>query len=72
MRCSRCPWHLVSRAAWKALPPFDQGWFLYMQGSWPTSEIAKEKNTYAKGSSAWTKFREGEHRAMLNAQDGEE
>jgi hypothetical protein len=43
-----------------------------MQGSWPTSEIAKEKNPYPKGSVEWTAFCDGEQRAMLATTDGEE
>ena len=72
LRCKHCGWHLVTRAAWRELPPFDQGWLLYMQGSWPTSEIAKAQNPYAKGTAAWSDFQRGAQRAMLNTQDGEE
>jgi hypothetical protein len=54
------------------MPPFDQGYLVYMQGSWPTSELAKCKNPYAEGSASWEAFRNGEQRAVLSAQDGEE
>lgn len=72
LRCKHCGWHLVTLAAWKQLPPFRQGHTLYMQGSWPTSELESEKNPYAEGTPQWKAFREGERRAMLSAQDGEE
>jgi hypothetical protein len=72
LACGRCGWHLVTLDAWKKLPPFRQGYALYMQGSWPTSEIAKETNPYAEGTSDWTAFSEGEQRAAMAAQDGEE
>ena len=72
LRCKRCGWHLVTLAAWKKLPPFRQGYALYTQGSWPTSEIARETNPYTEGTSEWTAFQQGEQRAVLDAQDGEE
>jgi hypothetical protein len=43
-----------------------------MQSSWPTSELGREKNPHAENTPAWRAFREGEHRAALSAQDGEE
>jgi hypothetical protein len=72
LRCKHCGWHLVTLAEWQRLPPFQQGHTLYAQGSWPTSEIADAKNPYEKGTPPWTKFREGEARATMDAQDGEE
>ena len=72
MRCKHCGWHLVTLEAWRKLPPFGQGYSMYMQGSWQTSEIADETNPYAEGTSEWTAFRNGEQRAMLDTQDGEE
>ena len=72
LRCTRCPWKLVSRAEWKELPPFDQGYLLYMQGSWPTSELKRVRNPYTDGSAEWIEFRRGEQRAVQDAQDGEE
>lgn len=72
LRCKHCSWYLVSLTAWKRLPPFDQGHTLYMQGSWTTSELAGQVNPYAEGTSEWTAFCQGEQRAMLSAQDGEE
>jgi hypothetical protein len=72
LRCKHCSWHLVTLAAWKKLPPFRQGYELYMQGSWPTSELSRVKNPYAEGTPECTEFRCGEQRATLNAQDGEE
>lgn len=71
-RCKHCGWHLVTLKEWRALPPFQQGYALYAQGSWPLSEIGDEKNPHAKGSAAWTAFRQGEQRAVLDAQDSEE
>jgi hypothetical protein len=72
LRCKRCQWYLISLAEWKTLPPFDQGYVLYMQGSWPTSELAEQKNPYEEGTAKWKKFCEGEERAILSAQDSEE
>lgn len=72
LRCVRCTWRLVSSAAWRKLPPREQGYLHYMQASWPTSELAAEQNPYAIDSAAWRAFREGEQRAVQDAQDGEE
>lgn len=72
LRCKICDWHLSTRADWRKLPPFRQGYTLYMEGSWPTSELAGEKNPYAEGTPAWTDFCHGERRAILVAQDSEE
>jgi len=72
LRCKSCSWHLVSREAWRKLPPFRQGYIFYMQASWLTSELKGEKNPYPEASPKWAAFREGEQRAMLNTQDGEE
>jgi hypothetical protein len=71
-RCAHCGWHLVTLKEWRALSPFQQGYTLYAQGSWPLSEIGGKKNPHAKGSVAWTAFRQGEQRAVLDAQDSEE
>lgn len=72
LKCKHCGWHLVTLAAWKKLSPFGQGYALYMQSNWPTSEIAKQTNPYAEGSDEWNEFRRGEQRGALDAQDGEE
>lgn len=72
LRCIRCGWRLVTRAEWQDLAPYYQGYASYAQGSWPTSELSHASNPYEEGSAAWKKFRQGEHRAMLDAQDGEE
>lgn len=72
LKCKHCGWHLVSRKEWQKLAPFRQGYIFYMQSSWQTSELKGEKNPYAEGSPQWTEFREGEQRAMLSTQDGEE
>ena len=72
LRCARCPWHLITLETWLALSPFEQGGMLYSQGAWPTSPLAAARNPYEEGTPAWTEFRDGEQRAMLNAQDGEE
>jgi hypothetical protein len=72
LRCKHCGWHLVSLDAWRDLPPFRQGYAFYMQSSWPTSELANVKNPHEEGTVAWTAFRDGEQRAAIDAQDGEE
>ena len=43
-RCARCDWHLISLKAWRALPPFGQGYALYAQGAWPTSPSRARKS----------------------------
>lgn len=72
LRCAGCGWHLITLEAWKKLAPFGQGYALYMQASWPTSEIAGQSNPYEKGSDDWEAFRQGEARAVQDTQDGEE
>jgi predicted RNA-binding Zn-ribbon protein involved in translation (DUF1610 family) len=72
LRCTSCKWHLITLETWQSLSPFDQGFALYMQSSWPTSPIARQKNPYPKGTAKWTAFCEGEQRATRAAQDGEE
>jgi hypothetical protein len=74
LRCERkgCGWRLITLEEWHKLPPFRQGYALYMQGSWSTSELKGMRNPYAEGTSKWTAFRQGEQRAVLDAQDGEE
>lgn len=72
LSCKSCNWHLVTRAEWEALSPFQQGFTLYMQSAWPTSELRGEKNPYAANTPAWSAFQEGGHRAMLCTTDGEE
>jgi hypothetical protein len=69
--CGRCS-ALVTLAAWKKLPPFRQGYALYAQGSWLTSEIAGQTNPHTEGTTEWAAFQEGQRRATLDAQDGEE
>jgi hypothetical protein len=72
LRCTRCSWRLIALEEWKTLSPFSQGYALYMQGSWSTSELKDEKNPYAKDSPKWIRFRQGEQQAMLDAQDGDD
>lgn len=72
LRCLQCDWRLISREEWQKLPPFEQGFLLYMQSSWPTSPLKNQKNPHAKGTRAWTEFCDGETRAARAAQDGEE
>lgn len=72
LRCTRCSWYLISRDEWLKLSPFRQGVALYMQACWPTSKLAGAQNPYEESSAEWTAFRDGEQRAMLDVQDGEE
>lgn len=71
-RCKNCDWRLITRAEWQTLSPFHRGYTLYMQSAWPTSELNGEKNPYGEGTAEWAAFRQGEQRAALDAQDGEE
>lgn len=72
LHCPSCGWHLISREEWQKLSPHEQGYILYMQGSWPTSELAGEQNPYEAGSAEWIAFHAGAQHATLTAQDGEE
>ena len=72
LRCKHCGWHLVTLDAWRKMPPFRQGYMLYTQSAWPTSELARAKNPYEEGTPAWSEFCQGEQRATLNTQDNEE
>lgn len=72
LRCPTCPWRLISREEWLQLSPLQQGYALYMQAAWPTSELAGATNPYPEGSKKWKAFQQGELRAALAAQDGEE
>jgi len=58
--CKRCGWNLITLATWRKLTPFRQGYLLYMQGAWPTSEIMDQQNPYAEGSDEWGAFRQGD------------
>lgn len=72
LRCTRCAWRLIGRDAWRALDPFRQGYVLYMQAAWPTSELGGEQNSHPTGPPAWEAFRRGEANAARDVQDGEE
>jgi hypothetical protein len=72
LHCTRCDWRLITLAEWNKLPPFGQGYALYMQANWPTSPLAKAKNPYAEGTRKYKAFEQGEQRAYHSAQDGEE
>ena len=72
LRCTRCDWRLILRDEWRKLSPYRQGYVLYMQAEWPTSELRGEQNPHSRGTSAWEEFGRGEWNAMLDAQDGEE
>lgn len=69
--CKRCGWHLVTLEAWRKLTPFRQGYLLYMQGAWPTSEIMDQQNPYPEGSDEWGAFRQGQQHAMSDVQDSQ-
>jgi hypothetical protein len=72
LRCKHCGWHLMTLDAWEKLSPHAQGYALYLQGNWPTSELFNAKNPHKEGSSAWEEFQQGEQRAAMDTQDGEE
>jgi hypothetical protein len=72
LRCKRCGWYLITRAEWEKLTPLQQGFTLYMQSDWPTSELYGLKNPYALGTTKWEAFCQGEQRAARSAQDDEE
>lgn len=72
LHCARCDWRLISRDEWRKLSPYRQGYVLYMQAEWPTSELTGEQNPHARSTPAWEEFCRGEYCAMLDAQDGEE
>ena len=64
--------HLISLAEWQGLTPYEQGFVLYMQASWPGSELEGLQNPHAPGSRAHAEFKRGEQRSVLVAQDSEE
>jgi len=66
------PRTLITKAEWDALPPFSQGYVLYMQEEWPHSELKGLTNPYEPSSMESKKFDEGNFKAMLDAQDEEE
>jgi len=70
--CKSCGWHLITLEEWRKLPPFRQGYLLYMQGAWPMSEIMGQQNPYTEGSDEWGAFRQGEQHAVSDVQDSEE
>lgn len=72
LRCKNCDWRLITLAEWRTLSPFYKGYALYMQGAWPTSELAGQKNPYPSGTPDHQEFCHGERRRMLDVQDGEE
>ena len=72
LKCKHCGWHLISLEAWRKLSPYDKGYLLYMQSSWPTSELVSAKNPYPSGTPDYQDFCRGEQCAVQSAQDGEE
>lgn len=54
------------------MPPQQQGYTLYVESSWPGSELAGITNPYKVGTKAHGEFRHGEYLATLMAQDSEE
>ena len=70
--CRNCGWKLFTLAQWKKAGPYAQGFAVYMQAAWPTSELKGQTNPYAEGTAKWAAYREGEQSAMLSAEDGEE
>lgn len=69
MTRQRC---LYTLDEWQKLTPYQQGYALYMESSWPGSPLAEQVNPYAEGTLEHAQFQKGEHRATLNAQDSEE
>jgi hypothetical protein len=57
---------------WNNLPPATQGYVLYMQEALPGSELKGQVNPHPPFTIEWQKFRAGELRAVLDAQDSEE
>lgn len=63
---------LTTRDEWLKMPPQQQGYTLYVESSWPGSELAGITNPYKVGTKAHGEFRHGEYLATLMAQDSEE
>lgn len=63
---------LLTLTAWRKLHPREQGYVLYMQASWPGSELAGQSCPYREGSPEHEQWKRGERQAVLDAQDSEE
>lgn len=59
-------------AEWKALPPYRQGFILYMEADQDGSELKGQVNPYKDGTPEDKEFKTGEARATQLAQDSEE
>jgi hypothetical protein len=63
---------LVTLEKYKTLTPFEQGFVHYMEEALPGSELKGLQNPYEALSESFTKWNEGNFKAMINVQDGEE
>ena len=63
---------LVTLEQYKTLTPFGQGYAVYAQAELPGSELKGLGNPYDALSDDFTKWNQGNFKAMLDVQDGEE
>ena len=63
---------LTTFEEYEALPPFEQGFIVYMEEEQPGSELKGQENPYPAGSSEDRQWRSGQLHATLLAQDSEE
>lgn len=66
------PPKLLTLVEYNALTPFQQGYIHYMQAGWPKSELKGLSNPYVLDTPEYKKWNEGQTRACLDVQDGEE
>lgn len=63
---------LITLKQYKTLDPKSQGYVCYVQADWPGSELKKhQKNPYKQGTKEHELWKEGQMRAVLEAQDSE-
>ena len=63
---------LITRAEYDKMPPYRQGFVVYMYGEWPGSELKGLTNPYPEGSTKADLWDRGNFQAMMAAQDSEE
>jgi hypothetical protein len=63
---------LLTLAEYVRLTPYTQGFFQYMQGGWPESELKDQGNPYELGTAEHREWERGQFAGVLEAQDSEE
>lgn len=66
------PPKLTTLKTYETMPPMQQGYVHYMQSAWPGSELAELSNPYPVSTPEHEEWLNGQQRAMLEVQDGED